>query len=56
LQVSNAYLQLRASDTKMQCDFVKDMPRAAQPEMTIDISFLVGKVVFVWIIMLLFPV
>jgi hypothetical protein len=56
LQVSNAYLQLRGSDTKMQFEFVKDMPRAAQPEMTIDISFLVGKVIFVWMIMLLFPV
>ncbi|PVH65818.1 hypothetical protein PAHAL_1G084400 [Panicum hallii] len=54
--VSNAYLQLRGSDTKMQFEFVKDMPRAAQPEMTIDISFLVGKVIFVWMIMLLFPV
>jgi hypothetical protein len=39
----------------MQFEFVKDMPRA-QSEMTIDISFLVGKVVFVWMIMLLFPV
>ncbi|CAN6237535.1 unnamed protein product [Urochloa humidicola] len=52
---SNAYLQLRGSDTKMQFEFVKDMPRA-QSEFTIDISFLVGKVVFVWMIMLLFPV
>ncbi|XP_062224626.1 ABC transporter A family member 8-like [Phragmites australis] len=54
--VSNAYIQLKGSDTKMRFEFVKDMPRAAQPEMPPDISFLVGKLVFVWIIMLLFPV
>ncbi|KAL6630054.1 hypothetical protein ACP70R_029819 [Stipagrostis hirtigluma subsp. patula] len=53
---SNAYLQLRGNDTKMRFEFVKDMPRAAQPDMPPDISFLVGKLVFVWIIMLLFPV
>ncbi|TKW37305.1 hypothetical protein SEVIR_1G038400v4 [Setaria viridis] len=53
--VSNAYLQLRTGGPKMQFEFVKDMPRA-QSEMTIDISFLVGRVVFVWMIMLLFPV
>ncbi|CAN6243560.1 unnamed protein product [Urochloa humidicola] len=52
---SNAYLQLRGSDTKIAFEFVKDMP-SSQSEFTIDISFLVGKVVFVWIIMLLFPV
>ncbi|CAL5023198.1 unnamed protein product [Urochloa decumbens] len=52
---SNAYLQSRGTDTKMQFEFVKDMPRD-QSEFTIDISFLAGKVVFVWMIMLLFPV
>lgn len=40
----------------MQFEFVKDMPRAAHSDMPIDISFLLGKVVFVWMIMLLFPV
>ncbi|XP_008645657.1 ABC transporter A family member 8 isoform X3 [Zea mays] len=54
--VSNAYLQLRGSDTKMQFEFIKDMPRVAQQEFPIDISFLVGKLVFVWMIMLYFPV
>ncbi|CAD6251448.1 unnamed protein product [Miscanthus lutarioriparius] len=54
--VSNAYLQLRGSDTKIQFEFIKDMPRVAQQELPIDISFLVGKLVFVWMIMLLFPV
>ncbi|CAD6247599.1 unnamed protein product [Miscanthus lutarioriparius] len=54
--VSNAYLQLRGSGTKMQFEFIKDMPRVAQQELPIDISFLVGKLVFVWMIMLLFPV
>jgi len=56
MQVSNAYLQLRGSGTKMQFEFIKDMPRVAQQELPIDISFLVGKLVFVWMIMLLFPV
>jgi len=56
MQVSNAYLQLRGSDTKIQFEFIKDMPRVAQQELPIDISFLVGKLVFVWMIMLLFPV
>lgn len=55
-QVSTAYLQYRARDTKMQFEFVKDMPRAAHTDMPIDISFLLGKMVFVWMIMLLFPV
>ncbi|KAG0532309.1 hypothetical protein BDA96_04G097300 [Sorghum bicolor] len=54
--VSNAYLQLRGNGTKMQFEFIKDMPRVAQQELPIDISFLVGKLVFVWMIMLLFPV
>ncbi|KAF8691503.1 hypothetical protein HU200_040649 [Digitaria exilis] len=54
--VSTAYLQYRARDTKMQFEFVKDMPRAAHTDMPIDISFLLGKMVFVWMIMLLFPV
>ncbi|CAL5059515.1 unnamed protein product [Urochloa decumbens] len=54
-RASNAYLQSRGTDTKMQFEFVKDMPRD-QSEFTIDISFLAGKVVFVWMIMLLFPV
>ncbi|XP_062217620.1 ABC transporter A family member 8-like [Phragmites australis] len=54
--VSNAYFQLRSNNTKMRFDFIKDMPRAAEPDMPPDISFLVGKLVFVWIIMLLFPV
>jgi len=56
MQVSNAYLQLRDSHIKMQFEFIKDMPRVAQQELSIDISFLVGKLVFVWMIMLLFPV
>ncbi|TVT99243.1 hypothetical protein EJB05_55419 [Eragrostis curvula] len=54
--VSNAYLQLRGNDTKMRFEFVKDMPRAAQPLPVPDISFILGKLPFVWIIMLLFPV
>ncbi|KAL6888887.1 hypothetical protein ACP4OV_009913 [Aristida adscensionis] len=54
--VSNAYLKVRGNGTKMIFEFVKDMPRAAEPEMPPDISFLVGKLVFVWIIMLPFPV
>ncbi|KAJ1278486.1 hypothetical protein BS78_04G083300 [Paspalum vaginatum] len=55
--VSNAYLQLRGGgDTKMQFEFIKDMPRAASQEMIPDISFIVGKMIFVWMIMLLFPV
>uniref|UniRef100_A0A804PIM6 ABC transporter domain-containing protein n=2 Tax=Zea mays TaxID=4577 RepID=A0A804PIM6_MAIZE len=40
----------------MQFEFIKDMPRVAQQEFPIDISFLVGKLVFVWMIMLYFPV
>ncbi|WVZ77359.1 hypothetical protein U9M48_025237 [Paspalum notatum var. saurae] len=54
--VSNAYLQLRGGGTKMQFEFIKDMPRAASQEMRPDISFIVGKMVFIWMIMLLFPV
>ncbi|KAL6888888.1 hypothetical protein ACP4OV_009914 [Aristida adscensionis] len=54
--VSNAYLKLRGKDTKMQIEFVKVMPRAAEPQVPPDVSFLVGKLVFVWIIMLIFPV
>jgi hypothetical protein len=56
LQVSNAYLQLRGNDTKMRFEFVKDMPRASQPLIPPDISSEMGKLPFVWITMLLFPV
>ncbi|KAK3156341.1 hypothetical protein QOZ80_2AG0105930 [Eleusine coracana subsp. coracana] len=54
--VSNAYLQLKSNDTKMRLEFVKDMPRPAQPVMPPDVSSELGKLPFVWIIMLLFPV
>ncbi|CAL4970641.1 unnamed protein product [Urochloa decumbens] len=54
---SNAYLQLRGNNSnKMRFGFVKDMPRDGHPMKAPDISFLVGKLVFVWIVMLLFPV
>ncbi|KAK3152476.1 hypothetical protein QOZ80_2BG0159360 [Eleusine coracana subsp. coracana] len=54
--VSNAYLQLKSNDTKMRLEFVKDMPRPAQPVTPPDVSSELGKLPFVWIIMLLFPV
>ncbi|XP_025798914.1 ABC transporter A family member 7-like [Panicum hallii] len=53
---SNAYLQLRGNNTKLRFGFVKDMPRDGHPLKPPDISFLVGKLIFVWIVMLLFPV
>ncbi|CAN6237534.1 unnamed protein product [Urochloa humidicola] len=53
---SNAYLQLRGNSNKMRFGFVKDMPRDGHPMKPPDISFLVGKLIFVWIVMLLFPV
>ncbi|XP_022681997.1 ABC transporter A family member 8 [Setaria italica] len=53
---SNAYLQLRDNNKKMQFGFAKDMPRDGHPMKPPDISFLVGKLIFVWIVMLLFPV
>ena len=56
MQVSNAYLELRGGHTKMQFEFVKDMPRDGHPLKPPDMSFLVGKLIFVWIVMLLFPV
>ncbi|GJM90586.1 hypothetical protein PR202_ga06884 [Eleusine coracana subsp. coracana] len=52
--VSNAYLQLKSNDTKMRLEFVKDMPRPAQPVMPPDVSSELGKLPFVWIIMLPF--
>ncbi|KAJ1278485.1 hypothetical protein BS78_04G083200, partial [Paspalum vaginatum] len=53
---SNGYLKLRGGNTKMRFEFVKDMPRDGHPLKSLDISFIVGKLIFVWIIMLLFPV
>ncbi|AQK59812.1 ABC transporter A family member 7 [Zea mays] len=53
---SSAYLRLRGNDTNMRFVFVKDMPRDGHPMKAPDMSFIVGKMVFVWIIMLLFPV
>ncbi|PWZ26172.1 hypothetical protein Zm00014a_011819 [Zea mays] len=53
---SSAYLRLRGNDTNMRFVFVKDMPRDGHPLKAPDMSFIVGKMVFVWIIMLLFPV
>ncbi|KAF8769722.1 hypothetical protein HU200_006331 [Digitaria exilis] len=53
---SNAYLQLMGNNTKMRFGFVKDMPRYGHPLKPPDISFLVGKLIFVWIVMLLFPI
>ncbi|XP_021314989.1 ABC transporter A family member 8 isoform X2 [Sorghum bicolor] len=53
---SNAYLQLRGNGTKMRFGFVKDMPRDGHPLKAPDMSFIVGKLVFIQIIMLLFPV
>ncbi|XP_039826350.1 ABC transporter A family member 7-like isoform X2 [Panicum virgatum] len=53
---SNAYLQLRGNNTKLRFGFVKDMPRDGHPLKPPDMSFLVGKLIFVWIVMLLFPV
>ncbi|CAN6243557.1 unnamed protein product [Urochloa humidicola] len=53
---SNAYLQLRGNNNNMRFGFVKDMPRDGHPMKPPDISFLVGKLIFVWIVMLLFPV
>jgi hypothetical protein len=44
------------NDKKMGFGFAKDMPRDGHPMKAPDISFLVGKLNFVWIIMLLFPV
>ena len=56
MQASNAYLQLRGNDTKMRFGFVKDMPRDGHPIKAPDMSFIVGKLFFIQIIMFLFPV
>ncbi|CAO2038069.1 unnamed protein product [Urochloa humidicola] len=54
---SNAYFQLRGNNNNnMWFGFVKDKPRDGHPMKPPDISFLVGKLIFVWIVMLLFPV
>ncbi|CAD6342690.1 unnamed protein product [Miscanthus lutarioriparius] len=54
VQASNAYLQLRGNDTKTRFEFVEDMPRDGHPIKAPDMSFIVGKLVFIQIIMLLF--
>ncbi|CAD6251449.1 unnamed protein product [Miscanthus lutarioriparius] len=54
VQASNAYLQLRGNDTKTRFGFVEDMPRDGHPIKAPDMSFIVGKLVFIQIIMLLF--
>ena len=56
VQASNAYLQLRGNDTKTRFGFVEDMPRDGHPIKAPDMSFIVGKLVFIQIIMLLFLV
>lgn len=54
--VSNAYLKfLRGFGTKMQFDFVKEMPKG-ESKITFDLESLIGIMFYVWIVELLFPV
>ncbi|KAK8930484.1 ABC transporter A family member 7 [Platanthera zijinensis] len=54
--VSNAYLNfLKGNGTRMQLEFVKEMPK---PETTVSIDFssILGALFFTWVLQLLFPV
>ncbi|CAM0946013.1 unnamed protein product [Alopecurus aequalis] len=53
---SNAYLHLRGNGLKISFDFVKEMPRAARPFDSFDITPIIGQLPYVWTMMLLFPV
>ncbi|EXB93458.1 ABC transporter A family member 7 [Morus notabilis] len=53
---SNAYLQfLKGPGTKIQFDFVKEMPKA-QSSLKLDFSSLLGTLFFTWVVIQLFPV
>ncbi|KAL5544420.1 hypothetical protein UlMin_008204 [Ulmus minor] len=53
---SNAYLQfLRGPGTKIQFDYVKEMPKA-ENRLRLDLSSLLGTLFFTWVIIQLFPV
>ncbi|XP_062116464.1 ABC transporter A family member 7-like [Humulus lupulus] len=53
---SNAYLQfLRGPGTKIQFDFVKEMPKH-ESQLRLDFSSLLGPLFFTWVIIQLFPV
>ncbi|KAF4403201.1 hypothetical protein G4B88_027972 [Cannabis sativa] len=53
---SNAYLQfLRGPGTKIQFDFVKEMPKH-ESRLRLDFSSLLGTLFFTWVIIQLFPV
>uniref|UniRef100_A0ACD5YPS3 Uncharacterized protein n=1 Tax=Avena sativa TaxID=4498 RepID=A0ACD5YPS3_AVESA len=53
---SNAYLHLRGSGLKISLDFVKEMPRAAKSFDSFDISSIIGRLPYLWTMMLFFPV
>lgn len=58
-QISNAYLQfLKGPGTRMDFQFVKDMPMPAQSasDFQFDIASLFGSLFYSWVALLLLPV
>ncbi|KAL6181460.1 hypothetical protein ACLB2K_048115 [Fragaria x ananassa] len=54
---SSAYLRfLKGYGTKMQLDFVKEMPKHETPVQLPDFASMIGPILCTWIILLLFPV
>lgn len=54
---SNAYLHmLKGAGTKMQFEFVQEMPKQEKKLAKMDVSSIVGQIFFVWIVELLLPV
>ncbi|XP_024007096.1 ABC transporter A family member 10 [Eutrema salsugineum] len=55
--VSNAYLKfLKGPGTRILFEFVKEVPKHADPKYIPDIASMLGPLFFTWVVLLLFPV